>query len=210
MSRYIIPVLLVVLSTFGSNCKKHNDNHIVNNCGLHVFVNKDFQELIFKAPDFNMYNTTFYFEDILLQDDLIIDSSSFMIIYQADTLIEKYNPNNDYGYLIGKDCNKDFIALVIARFYGEWIKTFELLTYDKKGNLVGFMFLAASGGEDYYESKGHFKNDTTYALTTISKEFDHSDIDLLGKESRLIRCDTSVTYSIIRNDGKIAGSGSFN
>lgn len=103
------------------------------------------------------YNLTNQIEDELLLKE--IDSEEFVIIYQHDSLIQKFDKHSDFGYFIGKKKFNSYTSLVILRYYGEWLKTIETLNYSTDGKLIAFMFNAMMGGEDqFYTGKGEYES----------------------------------------------------
>ena len=178
------------------SCSVNSTGQTANNCEMEAFNDACLVKLIKKAPEVDIYIKEFNFNEVKEDESLFIDSISFKCIYQNDTLLQKYNSQNDFGYLIAKKCKQDYIVLVIVRYFGEWIKTLELLTYNHRGKLKGVMTLAATGGdiEDYFEAMGKFKNDSVYVLKTVKKDYQNLELQ---------NDNITFTYYILSKDGSI-------
>jgi len=163
--------------------------------------NKKLKELIANAPIIDISSRSFSIDDILDKDKKIVDSLSFIDIYQVDSLINKSSGYylESPVYIIGKVIKSNYDILITMRNYGYWFLTLDMLTYNKQGVLKGFVFLAVYGGDDYrtYDSNGYFVNNK-YFLTEEVK-----DVEGEFREAKYINCTRTNIEYLIEDNGEI-------
>jgi len=141
-------------------------------------------------------------ENFSFSDSLRVRSDYIKQIYQHDSLLNKYNFDNDACYLYGKNLNGKH-SLLLIHCYGEWYKTIELLTYDNNYQLHGFLVLAGIGGglSESYKTRGKFVKDSVFLQTMELVEWDVNSVD---GEAAIVRQDTIEKIFIINQKGSVS------
>ena len=173
-----------------------------------IAVNKKIKEILSNAPTIDISTMTFEFDSIseikknLIDDEKnIADFASFISIYQLDSLINKSVYNLDSPvYILGKDSKTNYDMLIVIRYYETWFATIDMLTYNKKGELKGFLILAGYGGDmNYaYDSGGYFDNNI-YIYTAESK-----DVEGEYNEAIYVNCIRTNAKYLIHDNGEIS------
>jgi hypothetical protein len=155
--------------------------------------------LFCKSSDIDIRNKGFSYGDD--STGLKLDSVCFYTVYQVDSLTSGYRSKNFPSYLLGKSQVNGINCLVVRRNYGEWYQTQELLLYDNDYNITGLLRLSIYGGDSeyFFEGKGYFENDSTYVLSSITKESTHSDDGL----NETIICNKIVEHHIVKKSGEV-------
>ena len=176
---------------------------LFSGCNNSPTTKNKFEEVFANAPTIDISSMIFDFDFISEDEKNIVDSLSFISIYQVDSLINKSGDGyyiESPIYVIGKVSKINYDILITIRYFGYWFKTIDMLTYNKHGVLRGFIFLATYGGGDYrtYDTSGYFDNNI-YILTE-----DIKDIDGEYNEVRYIKCIIRNKKYLINDNGEIS------
>jgi hypothetical protein len=164
--------------------------------------NNRLKEILLKAPAVDISKVTFDFDAVSEDENTLVDSLSFISIYQADSLINK----DEYYfespvYIFGKVHEENYDVLITVRYYGVWFKTLDMLTYDKNGTLKGFFCLAGYGGDTNYSYRrsGYFDENMYVAI--------EEEADVEGEFTRLakyVNCTRAIRKYLIHDNGEVS------